>query len=231
MARRPNSEVKRPSLLEMTSNTFAMILFLRHAGDFGPEESLRQRITHQLAELEREALDQGIIREDLDRARFALVAFIDETILDSNWSQREIWRDRPLQLDMFAERRAGGRFFDELDHLRRQGEAKREVVEVYHQCLNLGFEGQYRISGRDQLKSVKSDIDRYLGFDPRDRRELKLSPHGKRRDTAYVLAKDHFPFWRWIAVFGSVFIVLLVAFLILIDDTVDQAVATISRIT
>lgn len=217
----------RPSLLELTSGVFAMILSLRQASDLGQEESLRQRITSYLAGLEREGLDLGVMREDLDKARFALVAFIDETILDTNWSQREVWRDRPLQLDLFAERRAGGRFFDELDHLRRQGEPKREVVEVYHQCLNLGFEGQYRISGRDQLAVVRSDLDRYLGFDARDRRELKLSPHGKRRDTAYALAKDEFPFWRLAAVAGGILVILFVIFLIWINYTSGQAVGSI----
>jgi len=175
-----NSATKAPqraSLLELTSGVFTLILSLRQASDLGPEDSLRQRITTHLAGLEREALDLGIVREDLDLIRFALVAFIDETILSSDWNQREVWCDRPLQLDLFAERRAGGRFFDELSHLRRQGEVKRELVEVYHQCLNLGFEGQYQVSGRDQLAVVKSDLERYLGIDARDRRELKLSPH------------------------------------------------------
>jgi type VI secretion system protein ImpK len=197
-------------------------------GELGQEGALRQRITSYLAGLEREAADQGIIREDLDKARFALVAFIDETILNSDWNQREIWRDRPLQLDLFAERRAGARFFDEMDHLRRQGEAKREVVEVYHQCLNLGFEGQYKVSGREQLAVVKSDLDRYLGYDARDRRELKLSAHGKRRDTASALAKDDFPFWRVAGGIGVVFIVLFLVFMYWISHMAGQAVATIS---
>jgi type VI secretion system protein ImpK len=217
----------RPTLLELTSGVFTLILSLRQASDLGQEESLRQRITTYLDGFEREALDLGVIHEDLDKARFALVAFIDETILDSDWSQCETWRDRPLQLDLFAERRAGGRFFDEMDQLRRQGETKREVVEVYHQCLNLGFEGKYRVSGRDQLAVVKSDLERYLGIDARDRRELKLSPHGKRRDSANALAKDDFPFWRLAAVGGAVLVVLFLIFLFWINYTTGQAIGSI----
>jgi len=93
-----NSATKAPqraSLLELTSGVFTLILSLRQASDLGPEDSLRQRITTHLAGLEREALDLGIVREDLDLIRFALVAFIDETILSSDWNQREVWRDRP----------------------------------------------------------------------------------------------------------------------------------------
>lgn len=217
----------RPTLQELTSGVFTLILSLRQAEELGPEESLRLRITSYLEGLEREARDLGVISEDLDKVRFALVAFIDETILNSEWNHREVWRDRPLQLDLFAERRAGGRFFDELDHLRRQGESKREVVEVYHQCLNLGFEGQYRVSDRSQLDVVKSDLERYLGIDSRDRRELKLSPHGKRRDSASAMAKDNFPFWRLAAIGGGVLIVLFLVFLFWINYTTGQAVDSI----
>jgi len=220
----------RPDLLEQTSRVFALILSLRQADDLGQEDSLRQRITSHLAELEREGLDRGLGREDLDKVRFALVAFIDETILDSDWSQREAWRDRPLQLDLFAERRAGARFFDELDDLRRQGEAKREVVEVYHQCLNLGFEGKYRVSGRDQLAVVKSDLIRYLGYDINDRRELRLSAHGKRRDTAFALAKDNFPFWRLAAGGTGLLIAFFLIFFIWINLTASHAVGRIGDI-
>lgn len=223
MAATPVRKPTRPSLLELTSGIFSLILFLRRAGDLGQEAALRQRITDCFAGFEREAQDHGFVREDVDQARFALVAFLDETILDTNWTQRELWRDRPLQLDLYAERRGGQRFFDELTQVRRQGETKREVVEVYHQCLNLGFEGQYRISGRDQLLQLKNDLDRQLGFDPRDRRELKLSPHGKRRDSAYALAKDNFPFWQLAAIAGSVLFVLFLVFYIWVEHYTGQA--------
>lgn len=227
MAATPARKPTRPSLLELTSGIFSLILSLRRAGDLGPEETLRQRITSYFAGFEREARDLGIVHEDVDKARFALVAFLDETVLDADWSQREPWRDRPLQLDLFAERRGGQRFFDELTQLRRLGEAKREVVEVYHQCLNLGFEGQYRISGREQLEQLKADLDRQLGYDPRDRRELKLSPHGKRRDSANALAEDNFPFWQMAAIASGVLIILFVVYLIWIGHATGQALEAI----
>jgi type VI secretion system protein ImpK len=229
MAATPVRKPVRPSLLELTSGVFSLIISLRRAADLGQEAALRQRITNYFAEFEREAQDQGCLREDVDKARFALVAFLDETVLDLNWSQHDQWRDRPLQLDMFGERRAGQRFFDEMAQLRRQGEAKREVVEVYHQCLNLGFQGQYRITGEEQFVQLKTELDRYLGYDPRDRRELKLSPHGKRRDSATSLAADTFPFWRIAAVIGVVLIVLYFVFTFSLGNATEQALSTISK--
>ncbi|MBK8167219.1 MAG: DotU family type IV/VI secretion system protein [bacterium] len=228
MAATPVRRSARPGLLDLTSSFFALILSLRRAVDLGPEPSLRQRIGALLADFEREALEHGYLRDDVDRARFALTAFLDETILDTNWSQRELWRDRPLQLDLFAERRAGQRFFDELHQLRRQGEAKRAVVEIFHQCLNLGFEGQYRLAGGDQLAALKADLDRQLGFDPRDRRELKLSPHGKRPDAAFAPQEDRFPFWPLLAIGTGALIVLYVVLTIWLNSSTQQAVGSIT---
>lgn len=227
MAATTEPRATRPSLLELGSGIFSLILCLRRTADLGPEAALRQRVTTCFAGFEREAQDHGLLREDVDKARFALAAFLDETVLDAAWAQGDLWRNRPLQLDLFAERRAGQRFFDELAQLRRQGEAKREVVEVYHQCLNLGFEGQYRVSGRDQLVQLKGDLDRQLGYDQRDRRELKLGPHGKRRDTASTLAADDFPFWRLMAIGGGLLVVLFVVFTVWINHSTGQAVDAI----
>lgn len=227
MAATPARRPTRPGLLELSSDLFTLILSLRRAADLGQEPGLRQRITGLFADFEREALGHGYVRDDVDQARFALAAFVDETVLGTDWSQREQWRDRPLQLEMFAQVHAGQRFFDDLNQLRRQGEAKRAVVEVFHQCLNLGFEGQYRISGREQLVALKADLDRQLGFDPRDRRELKLSPHGKRPDTAFATAEDKFPFWLLLAILGGALIILYVVLTFWIGNAATQAVNSI----
>ncbi len=230
MAATPEQKRTRPALLELTSELFSLVLYLRRAGDLGPEAALRQRVTTAFASFEREAQDQGLGREDVDKARFALAAFLDETVLDSDWPQREQWRDRPLQLDLYAERRAGQRFFDELTQLRRQGDARREVVEVYHQCLNLGFEGQYRVSGREQLAQLKTDLDHQLGFDPRDHRELKIGPHGKRRDTASALATDEFPFWQLLAAGAGIFVILFLIYYLWLGHQTGQALGDISNL-
>ena len=217
----------RLHLLELTSGMFTMILALRRSRDLGQEEALRQRVTARFANLEREGFEAGFTREDMDKVRFALVAFLDETILDSDWAHREYWRDRPLQLDLFGERRAGSRFFEELQDMRGRGEARREVVEVYGQCLALGFEGQFRVSGLDRLTGLKADLARELGINPLDRRELKLSPHGKRRDSAAALDEDTFPFWRLTGAVTSVILILFLIYYVWVNHDAGQALQSL----
>ncbi len=227
MAQNRAATRSRPSLLELSQGVFSLILSLRGGSNFGEAEPLRQRITGFLNGIESEGFAAGVVKEDLDAVRFALVAFLDETILKSQWLHREEWRDRPLQLDLFGERLGGTRFFNELDVLRRQGDARREVLEVYHLCLTLGFEGQYQVSGQDRLQTLIADLRNQLGYDPRDRRELKLSPHGKRRDSPVAEAGDDFPFWRIAGIAAGVLVVLFVIFVLILNHHTGQAVDTL----
>jgi type VI secretion system protein ImpK len=214
--------------MDLASELFVLVLSLRNTPDPGLEPSLRLRATTLFADFEREALGHGYGREDVDQVRFALVAFLDETILASNWSQRELWRERPLQLDLFAERRGGQLFFEKLQEQRRRGEAARAVLEIYPQCLNLGFVGQFGLGGVDQLKALKADLGRQLGYDPLEKRELRLSPHGKRPDTAFAPATDRFPFWPLLAIGFGVLAILYVVYTLWLNGAAKQAVNSIT---
>ncbi len=63
---------------------------------------------------------QGALGRDLrsptwQNMRYALVAFLDEQILKSNWSGRNEWMGQPLQLLLFNQHDAGETFFSRLN--------------------------------------------------------------------------------------------------------------------
>ena len=213
-----------PTLLDLSSNLFSLVLSLRGSSDFGEAEALRQRISTFFSALESEGMHAGAIREDLESVKFALSVFLDETILDSHWIRREEWRDRPLQHQFFGERRGGSLFFTKLNELRQLGENKRPVLEVFHMCLLLGFEGQYKLSGKEQLQAIVGELNNQLGYDLRDHRELKLSPHGKRRDSPSSMVRDTFPFWRIVGMAAGVLLILFVIYYVIASYQTGQAV-------
>ena len=219
------------SLLDLTKGIFSLILSLRRESDYGEAENLRRKINDFLAGMETAGREAGFIRDDLEAAKFALVVFLDETVLASQWAGREAWRDQPLQLSLFGERGGGTRFFTELEKLRRQGDLKRDVLEVYHMCLTLGFQGQYRVSGKSQLEAVIADLRNQLGHDPRDRRELKISPHGKPRDRSVARAEDTFPFWKIAGIGVAVVLVLFLVFFFLAGYNTGQAISAMPKLT
>ena len=138
------------SLPDMAATLFSLILSLRTSSNYGSENDLRRKIAGYLDQIDKEGLEAGIAREDLEAVKYPLVAFIDETILNSEWKGRESWREHPLQLDLFGETVAGERFFERLDKVRRAGEGKAELLEIYYLCMALGFEGKYKIAGPAQ---------------------------------------------------------------------------------
>lgn len=174
----------RPTLQQLTSGIFSLVMTLRRTGRYGQEPELRDRLRRYLDTMQQHGLRCGYTQGDLTEVAFPLVAFIDEVILGSDWEHRESWRDRPLQLDLFGERTAGQRFFKRLEELRREGSSRREILEIYHLCLTLGFAGAYRISGMQALQPVIDALRRDLGYLPLDQREVRLAPNGLPRTTA-----------------------------------------------
>jgi type VI secretion system protein ImpK len=92
--------------------------------------------------------------EDYDLARFAIVAWVDDTIMNSPWHYRDHWKREPLQRDFYQTTDAGEIFFKRLNQV---GLHQRDVREVYYLCLAMGFKGQYCHEGDefllDQLKT------------------------------------------------------------------------------
>ena len=87
-------------------------------------------------------------REDYDLARFAVFAWVDETIMSGSWEGKIQWQGEQLQRKYFQTSDAGELFFSKLNTI---GPHQNHVREVYYICLALGFTGQYCNPGDDML--------------------------------------------------------------------------------
>jgi type VI secretion system protein ImpK len=99
----------------------------------------------------------GFTREQYDLAKFAVVAFIDEVILLSEWDHRHKWAHELLQKSHFTTSNAGEEFFERLDGLSSFDPGERDVREVYVYCLALGFVGKFfRPGDRARLDEIRN---------------------------------------------------------------------------
>jgi type VI secretion system protein ImpK len=87
-------------------------------------------------------------RDDYDLARFAVFAWVDETIMGGSWEGKRQWQGEQLQRKYFQTSDAGELFFQKLNTI---GAHQNHVREVYYICLALGFTGQYHNQGDDML--------------------------------------------------------------------------------
>lgn len=119
-------------------------------------ESFRYSIRETLKNGGEEARRRGYTGDDIQLAIFAVVAFLDESILNLQNPVFADWPRRPLQEELFGHHVAGEIFFQHLSKLQSREESHdtADLLEVYYLCMLLGFAGKYSIGGRGDLKAV-----------------------------------------------------------------------------
>lgn len=147
-----------PSLVELMREGFHMLSLLRHGSAPPGEAEFAAAIRAFLDEFVNAARDLRIATEDIDAARYAFCAALDEAILASTFPLREAWERRPLQLLLFGDQLAGEHFFDKLEHLRLRGGERLQALQVFHMCLLLGFKGRYALEGADRLSCLAARL-------------------------------------------------------------------------
>lgn len=131
-------------------------------------EAFRVRMKQALAEIATTAARRGYRQEDTQEATFAVVAFLDEAMLNAAGAS-EKWIGETLGQELFDQRSAGELFFKRLDTLRARHDSPdlAEVLEVYYLSLLLGYEGKYAGGAKGELLQLMSNmrdrIDRILG--------------------------------------------------------------------
>ncbi len=191
----------RARLLDLCSDWLSMIVALRQAsGAALGADTIRTRTLELKARLEQDGARSGVNAVDVEAAVFALIAFLDESVLRAGGPARDAWIARPMQLELFGTNVAGDEFFDRLDRLRRERESRIEAIEVYACCLAFGFLGRFGMAGPERIQQllaqVEGDINAVRGTGRRP-----LAPHADRPDDASGTVAGKFPLWMALAVF------------------------------
>jgi type VI secretion system protein ImpK len=119
-------------------------------------ESFRYQIREGLKSAGEEARRRGYSGEDIQLAVFAVVAFLDESILNVQNPIFADWPRRPMQEELFGHHVAGEIFFQHLAKLFTRDETQdvADVLEIYLLCMLLGFAGKYSLGSRGELKAA-----------------------------------------------------------------------------
>ncbi len=189
-------------LMDLLYEGFYMVFLLRNRHAPTEPGVFRERLKAFLAQFERGTQRLGSSAEDTYLAKFAFTALVDELAMSPVLGLREAWERRPLQLELFGEQLAGERFFEHLESLRQQGAARIQVLEVFHMCLLLGFQGRYVLEGSEKLGFLTARLgDEIVHL--RGQR-APFAPHALAPDRILHTLKGEAPLW----VVGSVFALL-----------------------
>jgi len=192
------------------------------SGDF------REHIIECFDQFERKCYENQITTSQMQEAKFALTATCDELVMGSGASFRMDWMSRPLQLEFYGNNRAGEEFFERMEKLRMGSENKLKVLEVYYICLQLGFEGTYKVKGLEQLKALIVDIRAQLE-DSTPVVDTRLSAHGTPSEGFVMKVGRNLPYWVIFSIGMSLVMFLYMGFHYVISKeakTSNQAIET-----
>ena len=172
-------------------------------------ENFRTRMKQALREIASTAARKGYSAEDVQEANFAVVAFLDESILTADPSATE-WAQKSLGEELFGQRSAGEMFFKRLETLRanRDSQSLAEVLEVYYLCLLLGYEGKFAGGSKAELQllmtNLRDRIERVFGRGP------EFSPDATLPDEPVAMAPAADPINMQVRLFALAALVLAV---------------------
>jgi type VI secretion system protein ImpK len=168
---------------------------------------------------------------DIAEARYALVAFMDEQILKSEWAGRTEWMQEPLQLQLYREYTAGENFFVRLRSLLSTGN-RTFALEVYYLCLALGFRGASGAQGEGSSPSSFTDTARSV-LAKTYPYSNHVSPNARLRDHARPERHSRAPIIAWVvacaALAGGTYLGLHWTIGRAVQSTVEQVPALDAR--
>lgn len=162
---RPLAGMNTPkTLLDLLYDGFYLVFLLRSGYQPTDFQLLRNNIQQLLDDFERGAKRMNVPMDDIYASKYAFCALVDETVLRSNLAIRAQWERQPLQLALFGDQLAGENFFVQLDKLRNQGAHWVQVLEVFHFCLLLGFQGKYLLDAPEKLSYLVARLGDEIAY-------------------------------------------------------------------
>ncbi len=156
----PSATVRRPDNLPLLfQEVLTAIERLRgNRQGVNDAEAFRHHTREALKNAASAGLAAGYNADDVRLATFAAVAFLDESVLNSQNPIFADWLRKPLQEELFNVHIAGETFFQHLQQLlgRNDSADLADVLEVHHLCMLLGFCGRYSAGNRGELGQIMS---------------------------------------------------------------------------
>jgi type VI secretion system protein ImpK len=217
-------------LREIFTDLMAYVIFFKASCAQQPAalNELREKILTLVNAQEERSKTAGIAVESFREARFAVLSWLDEMILISNWPHRAHWQH--LMLAYYGTLNAGEDFFRHLELLPSQAN---DVREIYYLCLSLGFQGRYAFGDdHNELRDLKHDLYRQLCGSHGDIRQNypRLFPEAYQKSATLAPAPPRTKLLWYIVAF-SVPLVLFICYWFILRHQTNLLIAMLEKPT
>ena len=153
-----SADTRRPENLALLFQDVLTAIVRLRANRQGVTDAnaFRHHMREALKTAASQALAAGYTADDTKHATFAAVAFLDESVLNSQNAIFVEWLRKPLQAELFGTHTAGEEFFVSLQQLLGRGDSHdlADLIEIHYLCLLLGFGGRYSVGNRGELAQI-----------------------------------------------------------------------------
>lgn len=127
-------------------------------------EPLAEHVAGLIEDFDRKIARTDTSEEDARIASYVLCETADDIIANLPGSGREMWAQHSMLQHFFQVKPTGAGFFQALNTVLATPEPHRNLIELMHISLSLGFEGQYRGQPREGLERVRRDVYETLAY-------------------------------------------------------------------
>jgi type VI secretion system protein ImpK len=149
--------MKTNNLALAFQEVFTVILrtrfFVQHVEN---ADSFRATLRKMISAAVKDASAMGYSDEASKMAIYAMIGFLDESVLNSKDPTFADWARRPLQEEMFGGHVAGELFFRNVTELLNRPESAEvaDVLELHALCLLLGYRGRFAFGDASEIHSI-----------------------------------------------------------------------------
>jgi len=139
---------------------FTAVVRLRFNRQSAPNaEAFRSHMREAYRLAAEDAQAKGYSSEAVQMAGYAVIAFLDESVVGSRNFVFANWSLSPLQKELFPQV-SGETFFRSVNELLAAPDAEEtvDILEVYLLAILLGHRGRYAIGGADELASIMQKV-------------------------------------------------------------------------
>jgi type VI secretion system protein ImpK len=158
--------------------------------------SLMEQVAAAIKFFETDIRSAGISEQQANSAKYVLCATADDIVQHIPTEDRHVWTQYSMLSRFFGERVGGVRFFEILEHAKRDPLINYPLLELQHASLALGFQGVHRTSGAGltTLQKIQRDLYELLRqVKPKVIRDL--SPRWQGQALASTANRLRVPVW------------------------------------
>ena len=151
-------------LIESARPLLNLMVNIRQQYQPEQDSGLYRQVADEIQQLEAQLNTLGIDSHTWVDFRYALCCALDEAVMSQPWGHQGVWAGYSLLTRFHNESWGGERFFIRLSELMTDPERHRSVLRFFLLCLDLGYEGRYRVlpQGEVALQRLRQRLHQQL---------------------------------------------------------------------